>query len=137
YSFVPEIFLCFLLQTPCCEPMDLLKTVTEALTGQLPRPRLSDGSVVVPTHCVYPSGGLVTVSVEGGEDTFVVTDRAGAIEVLEGAGGHSIPRASKIIDSLSRRYGLRSNKRGVVLASNTRLNSLAATIVLVANASQD
>ncbi len=43
--------------------------------------------VVVPTHCLYPSNGIVRVYVSGGQDEFKVHDGGGALDELEAGGG--------------------------------------------------
>jgi len=47
--------------------------------------RTSDG-VRVTTHCMYPSNGLVQVTVRGGAETIVASDEGGAAGEALGAG---------------------------------------------------
>jgi hypothetical protein len=117
--------------------MTLLEKINLAL-AQWPRPReAANNSVIVPTHCLYPSNGVVEVQVFGGTDAFVVTDRGGAVDLLEMSGGESQPRVAKIVANLARRSGLTTDRNGTIVSGPVPLSSLIATIFLVANVSKD
>jgi hypothetical protein len=47
---------------------------------------LDDGTVLVNTHCIYPSNGAVKVSVRGTPAGFVVSDDGGAMREVVAAG---------------------------------------------------
>jgi hypothetical protein len=115
--------------------MTLLSTVRLALSAW-PEARLIGSSVLVPTHCLYPSGGVVSVRVDGGVDTFGISDGAGAVEVLEGAGGHDMPNISRIVRSLAKRNNLLVDRQGAVYSPPVKKEDLVTTIVVVANASK-
>lgn len=106
--------------------MTLLMTVTEAMKGW---PSLVErrGSVVVPTHCLYPSNGVVRVYVSGGANTFKVHDNGGA-------------RSSDdmhILRSVARAQGLETTPDGTIISPFVEISQLAGRVVLVANASKE
>ena len=61
--------------------MTILATVSNAMGGWPPIRKAQDG-VVVPTHCLYPSNGIVYVYVVGGDNTFTVHDGGDALDEL-------------------------------------------------------
>jgi SAM-dependent methyltransferase len=101
-----------------------------------PGPSEDEGRVLVPTHCLYPSNGVVSVVVEGGADRFRVHDDGAALDELESAMG-VVPYPLSIMRAATRRQGVEVTDAGVIFAPLTNFADLAATIILVANASKD
>ena len=99
------------------------------------RPLDDESGVVVTTHCMYPSNGLVKVLVRGGESTIVATDDGGAMEEATAAG---IPfsdynrQLSYVINS----HGV-STADGVIYTPHMPIEAAPLAILLVANASQE
>jgi len=114
--------------------MSTLEAVKAAL-HKWPAPRTADRGVSVPTHCLYPSNSVVKVTVEGGEDEFVVDDNAGSLEELEEV-KIAPDNAARLIISVARGLGLKVTKGGAICSERVRSHDLEATIVLVANASK-
>jgi hypothetical protein len=115
--------------------MTQLVTVTGCITGW-PQAREEDGRVFVPTHCLYPSNGVVVVVVEGGVAQFRVHDDAGALDELESAGGR-VSSTFNVMRSVIRRQGLEVADSGAIISPFVSADELAATITLVANASKE
>src|ERR1051325_3165175 len=114
-------------------------TVLDAVTAGMARwPGASeDGKrVLVPTHCLYPSQGVVAVIVEGGENTYSVHDDGGALDELAAASG-MVANPLAIMRSATRGHGVRISERGVIYSPLIGRADLPATIVVVANASKD
>ena len=92
--------------------------------------------IVVPTHCLYPSNGIVNVYVSGGAAAFKVTDGGGALsEYLSGGGKTSEDFA--YLRAAARPNGLDVSSDGVIFSPTIDIEQLAGTIVLVANASKE
>ena len=111
----------------------MIETVTASLTP-LARVRPARDGVKVTTHCLYPSGGSVHVSVIGGVDTFIVSDDGAAFNEALAAGvtdrvGDSTVR-SMLPDSCSVRGG-------VIRSETVSRDELGFAILAVANASKD
>ncbi len=95
-----------------------------------------DGRVIVPTHCLYPSNGIVQVFVEGGRDAFRVHDDGRAFDEFNSSG--SVPEIpSAALRHIVARQGLAVTSRGVIQSPLIEAPNLAATISLVANASKE
>lgn len=110
--------------------------IIEQVLARWCSPRLGERGVDVRTHCLYPSNSTVNVCVQGRADTFIVDDNGGAIAEMYA----SIPAAADVsrqFSSLIKRYGLRTNQQGYILSPPVKPEELAATILLVANASKD
>lgn len=95
----------------------------------------SGGAVVVPTHCLYPSGTIVTVYVVGGEREAVVSDEGGAIDQLT-THNHLIPKRERdrLLKRFCRESGLRST-HGRIYSPPVTGEQLVAAVLRVANAS--
>lgn len=91
--------------------------------------------VRVTTHCMYPSNGLVTLLVSGGEGTFVVSDDGGAIRELT-ATGVNIRQASKSISNFASLLGV-EYRDGVLYSPLSSAKELPAALLLVANSSKE
>ena len=113
--------------------IDALK-VKEALCASLVVVPFEDG-LRVATHCLYPSNGVVTVVIRGGEDAFIVTDDGGAISEA-GAAGFQSRAADKQIRGLLKLYGLKV-QNGSIVSPVVERDELVATIMLVANAAKE
>lgn len=96
--------------------------------------RVADGWRVT-THCMYPSNGLVQVTIRGGAHTVVASDEGGAIGEALSAGipmrdyDHAVAR-------LVRDQGLLI-KEGVIFTPQVPIEAAAVAILHVANASQE
>jgi hypothetical protein len=115
--------------------MITMDVVRVALQGW-PQPRLDGDTVVVPTFCLYPSNGIVNVYVDGREREFMVHDRGGAIEELHASVGmEAVPNS--FIYGTARRRGVSVARQGSLFVKDVPVESLAAAISAVANASRE
>ena len=118
--------------------MMITDVVMSAVDGW-PRVFEQDGEVVVPTHCLYPSNGSVSVSVcpaIGGN--YLLTDRGGAYDELGSSGSRLAPFvAARMIKHLAAGYGLMVDGNCLIRAERVKPEELMSAIVLVANASKD
>jgi hypothetical protein len=96
--------------------------------------RAVDG-VRVTTHCMYPSNGLVQVTVRGGAETVVVSDEGGAVGEALSAG---IPPKdyNRTLSHLIGDQGLFIEK-GVIFTPKIPIKAAPLAILHVANASQE
>ena len=96
--------------------------------------RTADG-VRVTTHCMYPSNGLVQVTVRGGGEAVVASDEGGAVGEALGAGipfkNYNLMLARLIMDQ-----GL-SIREGVIFTPRIPIEAVSIAILHVANASQE
>jgi hypothetical protein len=96
--------------------------------------RVDDG-VVVTTHCMYPSNGLVRVTVRGSGDTIVASDEGGAMgEAL--SAGIEVRNYDRALGHLVRDHGLKL-RDSVIYTPRMELVTAPLAILLVANASQE
>lgn len=96
--------------------------------------RVSDG-VRVTTHCLYPSNGLVRVTVRAGTETAVVSDDgAGLGEAL--AAGIPVRNYTNALSHLVADQGLLL-KDGMIFTPMIPLDAASLAILHVANASQE
>lgn len=114
--------------------MNIVEAVKDAL-NTVSFIQETGGGVRVATHCMYPSNGLVSVFVRGGENTFVVSDEGGAIRELTSS-GVDLQHSSKSIYHLAASYGV-IYRNGVISSPMTTLNELPAAIIMVANSSKE
>jgi len=97
--------------------------------------RQIDGGWRVATHCMYPSNGLVEVTVRGGIDTAVVSDEGGAFgEAL--SAGIPVRDYRRNVSHLISEQGLHLTD-GVICTPQVPINAIPISVLLVANASQD
>lgn len=115
--------------------MTSVEVINEALS-QWPQPRAQGSRVIVPTHCLFGSGGIINVVVEGGRDTFTCHDGGAAIDEFEACGGN-IPNAAKVLRSHFRKIGFKVDDGGQISAPAVGSDALAASIALVANATRE
>jgi hypothetical protein len=115
--------------------MTLLDTVATAIQGW-PCPSQRGHDIAVPTHCLYPSNGIVYAYVSGGSSTFKVTDGGGAIQEFLSGNGNSHEEMA-ILRAASKPQGLLVSEGGLIHSPLVNLDQLAGTIALVANASKE
>ena len=120
-----------------------LETIERALSGW-PRPRQVGSEIAVPTHCLYPSNGVVRVYVSGGQPVFMsdgkaelkVHDGGGAIDELP-AVTNDMNETIRIIRGVARAQGLDVTDNGFIVSPSVSIMQLPGTIALVANASKE
>jgi hypothetical protein len=84
---------------------------------------------------MYPSNGLVQVTVRGGVETIVASDEGGAVgEAL--SAGVPLKDYHRTLAHLLRDQGL-SISNGVIFTPPIQIEAVSAAIIHVANASQD
>jgi hypothetical protein len=94
-----------------------------------------DGGWRVVTHCMYPSNGLIAVTVRGGVQTIVAGDEGGAFgEAL--SAGIAVRDYSRAVSHLIRDQGLLM-RDGVIFTPRVPIEASAPAVLLVANASQE
>lgn len=101
-------------------------------------PEISDDGqrVLVPTHCLYPSNGIVQVVVEGGADAFRVHDDGRAFGEFRCSG--RVPDVEpNAVRHIVSRQGLMVTAEGIIQSPLIGTFDLAGTISLVANASKE
>lgn len=95
--------------------------------------RVSENTVAVPTHCLYPSGASVMVFVHGGANRAVVSDDGGAISELL-SHNRIVDDPDRVLRRFCRRSGLHA-KGGAIISPTVSADQLAAAILYVANVS--
>jgi hypothetical protein len=97
--------------------------------------RQIEGGWRVVTHCMYPSNGLVEITVRGGARTIVASDEGGAFgEAL--SAGIAVRDYSKSVAHIVREQGLLM-REGVIYTPQVAIEAAAPSVLLVANASQE
>ena len=95
----------------------------------------SEDGIVATTHCMYPSNGLVRVTVRGGRETIVASDEGGAMgEAL--AAGIEVRNYDKTLSHVVKEQGL-IIRDGVIHTPRMPIESAPLAILLVANTSQE
>lgn len=94
-----------------------------------------DGGWRVITHCMYPSNGLVAVTVRGGVRTIVASDEGGAFGEALGA-GIGVRNYARAVLHLISDQGLLM-RDGVIFTPPVPIEAAAASVLLVANGSQE
>jgi hypothetical protein len=97
--------------------------------------RQINGGWRVVTHCMYPSNGLVEVTVRGGARTIVASDEGGAFGEALGA-GIPVRDYTRSVAHIIREQGL-IIKEGVIYTPPVSIAAAAPSVLLVANASQE
>ncbi|MDO8874518.1 MAG: hypothetical protein Q8M24_14700 [Pseudolabrys sp.] len=91
--------------------------------------------LTVTTHCMYPSNGLVKVTLRGGDNTIVASDEGGALgEAL--SAGVAVRDYDRTLAALVKDQGLRI-KDGVIFSPRMPIEAASLAVLLVANASQE
>lgn len=95
----------------------------------------ADDFLRVSTHCLYPSNAVVTVTIRGGVNEFVVSDEGGAISEIAGSGFRERV-TDRQIRGIVKAQGLKV-ENGVIYSPAVTMDGLPAAMVLVANASKE
>jgi hypothetical protein len=111
---------------------DLADLVGRSL-GDIASITRTDDGVRVTTHCMYPSNGLVQVTLRGGAETVVASDEGGAVGEALSAG---IPVKDYMLVHLIKDQGL-SIRKGVICTPQIPIEAVSLGILHVANASQE
>ncbi|WP_372425797.1 hypothetical protein [Salinarimonas chemoclinalis] len=90
--------------------------------------------VIVPVLVTYPGGTMVQLLVEGGADTFVVSDGGGALRCYLAQGGQGA-RALRLLQEAARRHGVACNDDGWIFESAVDAGRLPSALSAVADAS--
>jgi hypothetical protein len=113
---------------------DILKVAHHGLSELASIRRVDDG-IVATTHCMYPSNGLVQVTVRGGEETIVASDEGRAFgEAL--SAGIEVRDYDRSLSHLVKDHGL-ILKGSVIYTPRMPIVATPLAILLVANASQE
>ncbi len=91
--------------------------------------------ILVTTHCMYPSNGLVRVLVRGGPNSFVISDEGGAIDEAISA-GIPVTQSDGLLAHHVRDQGL-FFKGGVIFSPQVSVEHAPVAVILVANASKE
>jgi hypothetical protein len=91
--------------------------------------------VRVTTQCMYPSNGLVRVTVRGGIESVVVSDDGEALGEASAA-GIEIRNPQKLLNNFIRQRGL-VLKNGVISTPSTKFEAAHIAILHVANTAKD
>ncbi len=94
---------------------------------------LGDG-FLVSTQCLYPSNSTVSVTIRGGENSFVISDNGGAIEEIHSSGLKQTP-SDRQIRSIINDLGLKV-KDGLIYSPSVSQEEIAYASVIVANAAK-
>lgn len=96
---------------------------------------VAENDVIVTTHCMYPSNGLVKVTLRGGDNTVVASDEGGALgEAL--SAGVVVRDYDRSLGALVKDQGLKI-KGGVIYSPQMPIEAAPLAVLLVANASQE
>ena len=115
--------------------MSAIEIVSE-IVAAWSQPRQDGDRILVPTFSYYPSNAMIQICVEGGPDSFIVSDAGGAVDVLHGAGGFDVD-AKKLLSNLARRKNLRVSNQGWILAPRIASAQLTGAISEVAETSRN
>ncbi len=96
---------------------------------------IADG-VMVTTHCMYPSNGLVRVFVRGGGETIVASDDGGAMEEATAAGIPIDRDYTRQLTHVIKAHGV-SISDGVIVTPRMPIEAAPLAVLLVANAAQE
>lgn len=113
--------------------MDLLENIT-ALLQRASQPYQAGRYVVVPTLLSYPNGKAVQAYVEGGSESFVVSDGGAAAMNFVALGGNGIA-AHRILKSSATAFGLRVGAEGWLHSGQVSADHLPSFIAMVAEGS--
>lgn len=94
---------------------------------------VTENSVAVPTHCLYPSGSAVVVFVQGSANRALVSDEGGAVGELV-SHNRIIDNPDRILRRFCKKPGLHA-KDGVIVSPIVSQSMLASAVIQVANAS--
>ena len=112
----------------------LARLISSNLSEMASIKRVQDG-LRVTTHCMYPSNGLVQVTVRGGIRTIIASDEGGAMgEAM--AAGIPVRDYDRQLAPLIKSQGV-NLKGGVISSPRMPIEAAPLAILLVANASQE
>lgn len=114
--------------------MSMLECVNRSISNFYGLQSQGDG-VLVNTHCLYPSNGVVQVLVRGTDTSCVVSDEWGAIREIRSAGGF-VEFPDKLMRAQAKKYGLLVDS-GNLHTTPVSTSELAGAIAVVANASRE
>jgi hypothetical protein len=112
----------------------MVETVSRGLLDLTSIEVLHDG-VRFTTHCMYPSNGLVRVTVRGGRETVYASDEGEAVGEALSAGA-TIRNPDKILRGLVRAQGL-DISGGIIRSSRMPIEAAPLAILSVSNAARD
>lgn len=116
--------------------MSLAENVSNIMQSAHQCKMLADGGVAINTHCLYPSNGMVQVIVRSAGDVFFVSDDGGAIREALSAGAAFTKSMDNKLSAIATNQGLIFNN-GIISAPRLPIESIAAAVILVANASKE
>lgn len=114
--------------------MNLANEIMERM-AQIYRCIPIENGVTMNTHCLYPSNGMVKVTVFGAGTSYFVTDNGGAIHEAESAGAE-IKKPDRMFSRVLAKQGL-NIKNGAIFSPEVGLENIPAAISIVANASKE
>lgn len=101
-----------------------------------PQPVVEGNTVVVSTHCLYPSRTVVMAFIDSGPRTAVVSDGGGALSEAR-----NLPdKPEKLIAAIKKQaahWGLNVGKNGWIYSRNIPIEDVASMVAVVASASRD
>lgn len=115
-----------------------MSTLSDAIKSGMEKVRRCfdfENGVLVNTDCMYPSNGVVQVTVMGAGSSYFVTDRGGAVRVAESAGAN-ISNPARLGSKVLKKQGLHFSN-GAIISPQVTLENIPAAILLVANASKE
>jgi hypothetical protein len=112
--------------------MVLLSRGLEEIAGV----KATDDGVMVTTHCMYPSNGLVRVFVRGGGQTIVASDDGGAMEEATAAGIPVDKDYTRQLTHVVKTHGV-SISNGIIITPRMPIEAAPLAVLLVANAAQE
>lgn len=101
-----------------------------------PQLALEGNTVVVPTHCLYPSRAVVVAFVDSGPNSAVVSDGGGAIGEARRV-GENVGKTIRTLRKYAEQWGLKVGKNGWIYSSSVPLKQIAAMVAVVSSASCD
>ena len=112
--------------------------ISELIIGSMQKlhtPFTIENGVRLNTHCLYPSNAMVQVAIMGQGSTYFVSDDGGAYKESERAGA-DLKNQDHKYKRILERQGL-FMQHGVIFSPAIPIESVAAAILLVANASKE
>ena len=114
--------------------MNLSDHILDGMLKLRQQSELADG-VLVATDCLYPSNGVVQVSVRSAGDRYLVSDEGNALREVSVAGADG-SKSSAHFAHVVRKQGLEL-EHGVIRSPFVSLEQVPLAVILVANASKE
>jgi hypothetical protein len=117
---------------------EILDTIAETVTRgmrDIATIEMMDDGVRFTTHCMYPSNGLVRVTIRGGRETIYASDEGEAVGEALSAGA-TLKDPDRILRGLVRAQGLEISN-GIIRSSRMPLEAAPLAILSVSNTSRD